>query len=241
MSVSDLVGDIEGVRRRTRLATRGGAVPLAILGLLVAGAAPVYAAASRHNVIVGSSGFGSWSEADAYRHTSVFNRLLLAHPNVNDYRGVGFYWLLAAPLAFAAVAAYYAWRARSTGLSIDGWRVAAFGGALFALLLGVLAYTGGPTTTGFVVEGVQPIDVVNPFLVVALSVFALAWVERSVAVLLAGVAFAGFLAVADTFSFSGHHNIGWEKLAAWSWATLILGAVLLLSSGVVALVRRGRA
>jgi hypothetical protein len=241
MSVSDLVGDIEGVRRRTRLATRGGAIPLAILGLLVLCAAPVYAAASRHNVFFGDNVFGSWSESDAYPHPSVFTRLLLAHPNVNDFHGIGIYWLVAAPVAFAAVAAYYAWRARRTGLSVDGWRVAAFGGGLFAVLVGVLAYTGGPVSSGFDQDGVQPIDVVNPFLVVALCVFALAWVERSVAVLLAGVTFSGLLAVADTISFSNHANVGWERVGAWSWATFILGAVLLLWAGVVALVRRRRA
>ena len=233
MAASDLVGEIEGVRRTTRRATRGGAVPLALLGLLVACAAPVYAAASRHDVhFVGGGGFFD----PGLREPSWTDRLLLAHPNVTGSNAIGVYWLVAAPLAFAAVAAYYAWRARRTGLSIDGWRVAAFGGALFAVLLAVMANAGGSGR-----DGMQAIDVLNPFLVVALSVFALAWVERSVTVLLAALTFLGFLVLADGYSYSSLSNIGWERLASWGWATLVLGAVLLLWSGVVALVRRPRA
>jgi hypothetical protein len=239
VSVSDLVGDIEGVRRRTRRATRGGAVPLALLGLLVGGAAPAYAIASVHNVSYGG-GSGELVFPSVHR-PSFLDRLLLAHPNVTGSNAIGIYWLLAAPVAFAAVAAYYAWRARRTGLSVDGWRVAAFGGGLFAALVLVMAYAGGPLTGGYDMPGIHAIDVVNPFLVVALSVFALAWVERSVVVLLAGLVFAGCVATADWWTYSSQRNVGWENWTSWGWMTVILGGVLLVWAGIVGLVRRPRA
>jgi hypothetical protein len=239
MNVSELVGEIEGVRRRTRRAARGGAVPLGILALLVLGAAPVYAVASQS--VVDGDGTGVFlfdPAADTFRVT-YFERLLNAHPNVTGHPGIGLYWLIAAPLAFAAIAAYYTWRARRTGIATNGWWVAAAGASLLALLIATMWHAGGAMTHDFDTGGPRPVDYVNPFLVVAVSVFVLAWVERSVAVLLAAVTFLGCLLLADTYSYATLSNVGFEDLASWGTATAILGAVLLLGTGVVAFVRRG--
>lgn len=231
--MSDLVGEIEGVRRRTRRESRGGAVPLALLGLLVACAAPAYAAAVRFATADGS-GFVSFEP----RRTTFVDRLLHAHPNVTGSDSIGRYWLVAAPLVFGAVAAYYVWRARRSGISIDGWRVAALGGGLFALLVAAMAFAGGAAVAH---DGFSAAGLLNPFLVVAVAVLTLAWVERSVAILLAGVTFAVATALADVFVYAEVNGPAWEYWTSWGWATVILGGVLLLWSGIVAVVRRPRA
>src|SRR5687767_4131074 len=118
MTVSDLVGEIEGVRRRTRRATRGGAVPLALLGLLVLFAAPVYAAAW-DQMVTEPGEPNEWHYYAGPRTPTFLDRLLWVHPNGSGYEGIGLYWLIAVPVTFAAVAAYYTWRARRTGLSVD--------------------------------------------------------------------------------------------------------------------------
>lgn len=234
MSVSDLVGEIEGVRRRTRRATRGGAVPLAILGLLVVFAAPVYAAAW-DEMVTEPGEPNELRYLPALRPPSFLDRLLWVHPNGSGYEGIGLYWLLAAPVAFAAVAAYYTWRARRTGLSVDGWRIAAVGAALFGALVATMAAGGAVALGAHELDGVHPYHFVNPFLVVAVAVFALAWVERSVTVVLAGLMFSAALVVADVFAYSMAYG---ELRTKWGWTTFILGAVLLFWSGVLALVRR---
>lgn len=239
MSVSDLVGEIEGVRRRTRRASRGGAVPLAILGLLVTGAAPVYAAAADR--YMDPQPFGETTYVIMHPRITLADRLLRAHPNMTDDLGIGLYWLLVPPLAFAAVAAYYLWRAHRTGLSIDGWRVAAIGAGLFALLVAVMAYAGGQLEPDPYYSGFRLTDLVNPFLVVALAVLVLAWVERSRAIAVAGTLFLGLVVFANAFVYPDPRNGGWRNVASWGWATLVLGGVLLVSSGIVALVRRPRA
>lgn len=236
MTVSDLVGEIDDVRRRTRRATRGGAVPLALLGLLVACAAPVYAAA--WDVMVTEPGEPNEVRyLPALRPPSFFERLLRAHPNGSGHEGIGVYWLLAAPVAFAAVAAYYAWRARRTGLAVPGWRIAGIGAALFGALVATMAAGGAVALGGHELEGLQPVHFANPFLVVTIAVFVLAWVERSVVVALAGLMFAAAVAIADIAAYS-MNAAGWMLYTKWGWTTFILGAVLLFWAGVLALVRR---
>jgi hypothetical protein len=234
MSVSDLVGEIEGVRRRTRRASSGAAVPLALLGLLVALAAPVYGLAAKSIFV--ESGSGHFDLSDLFQRPHVLTRILRVHPNMSNYRGIGIYWLVAAPLAFGAIAAYYAWRARRTGLSVDGWRVAIAGaGALAALVLTM--YFGGAAASQGESGDLRAGNFLNPFLIVALAVFALAWVERSAGVLVAGVAFLTAVVLADVAVYADIRDEGWYRIASWGWATLALGGVLLLAGAVAAVAR----
>ncbi|HWL38465.1 MAG TPA: hypothetical protein VNQ77_19920 [Frankiaceae bacterium] len=239
MSVSDLVGEIEGVRRRTRRASSGAAVPLALLGLLVALAAPVYALASDSNTFYGPGpAYGELTLPLA--EPTFLDRLLWVHSTSTRYDGIGWYWLLAAPLAFAAIAAYYHLRARRTGLSIDGWRVAAVGGVVFGALVATMAY-GALANAGWGFgDGIRPGDLVSPFLVVALGVFVLAWVERSVTAAVAGVAYVAALGFGHWATFESQLNNGWQGPFSWGFMVLWLGVVLLVAAGVAGLAQRTR-
>lgn len=240
MSVSGLVGEIDDVRRRTRRARAGAAVPLAVLGLLVAGAAPIYALASDSVVHYGGDSGMRYVINDYLREPSVLHRLLWVHSTSTRHAGVGIYWLVAAPLAFALIAAYYVRRARRTGLSVDGWRVAAVGAVAFVALVATMAY-GAFTNEGWGFgEGLRPGDLVSPFLVVALGVFTLAWVERSALTAAGGVAYLAALAFGQWATFGSLSNPGWQHAFSWGFMTLWLGLVLLLAAGVVGTVQRAR-
>ena len=237
MSVSDLVGEIEGVRRRTRRASSGAAVPLALLGLLVCGSAPFYAAmfnGSNHRGGDGYSGFVVYP----MKPPSFLDRLLRLHPSpYENSRALGLYWLLGVPVTFALVAGWYAWRARRTGVSIDGWRVAVAGGAVFAGLVVSLVF-GGLVLRDAGNEGVHPANFLNPLLVVVIGVFAVAWVQRSIGVLTVAVVFAAAVATADALVYSLYNlEFPWDGFMGWGWATIILGGVLLLSAAVAAVAR----
>ena len=238
MSVSDLVGEIEGVRRRTRRASAGAAVPLALLGLLVAGAAPVYALASDSNTYYGGEGYGEL--VGPLSEPTFLDRLLWVHSTTTRYDGIAYYWLIAAPLIFAAIAGYYRWRARRTGLSVDGWRVAAAGVGVFGALVATMAY-GALADVGWGFgDGIKAGDFVSPFLVVALAAFVLAWVERSVTAAVGGVAYLAALAWGHWATFESQADNGWQGPFSWGFMVLWLGVVLLLAAGVAGLVQRGR-
>ncbi len=238
MSVSDLVGEIEGVRRRTRRATAGAAVPLALLGLLVAAASVVYGAATATHVGDGST-YGELTFP--LPEPTLLDRLLWVHSISTRYDGVGYYWLIGAPLVFVAMAAYYRWRAQRTGLSVNGGRVAAAGAGVFAVLVATMAYGAfGNYGWGFD-EGIRLGDFVSPFLVVALGVFVLAWVERSVLAAVTGVVYVAALVFAHVVTFHSTVNNGWEAIASWGPMVLYLGLILLAGAAVAAVRERSAA
>lgn len=240
MSVSDLVGEIEGVRRRTRRASYGAAVPLALLGLLVAAAAPIYGVASDSNTHFPDEGPVGWTYVTFGGRPSLLDRLLWVHSTGTRHAAIGIFWLVAAPLVFAAIAAYYRRRAGRTGLSVDGWRVAAAGVGTFAALVGVMAFGAFNDYGWGLDEGLRAGDLVSPFLVVGLGVFVLAWVERSVLVALGGVAYVAALVFGQWATFGSLSNPEWRGVFAWSPMIVYLGLVLLLTAGVCALVQRTR-
>lgn len=229
MSASALVGEIEGVRRTTRRASFGAAVPLALLGLLVCGAAPFYAMA------YGTTVMGSGGELFVKEHAWT-TRVLPVQSNLGarDF-ALSVYWLVAVPVVFLAIAAYYAWRARGTGLSIDGWRVAAAGVGVYVALLGVMSALR--MVDGARPHGVGPAAFLNPLLVVAIGVFALARVERSRTVLAVAVVFALGVFGADVKVYAAYATESpWDTVRGWGTGTLLLGAWLLLAAAAAWLI-----
>ena len=244
MSVSDLVDEIEGVRRRTRRASAGAAVPLALLGVLVACAAPVYALASDSNTHYGDGAAGdsfSFDELMSSSEPTFFDQLLRVHPTSTGYEGIGYYWLIAAPIVFGAIAAYYTRCARRTGLSVDGWRVAAAAAGLFAALVATIAFRAFAGVGWGFGEGIRAGDFVSPFLVVAVGVFVLAWVERSVTAATGGIAYLAALGFGHWATFDSQANPGWQHPFSWGFMVLWLGVVLLLAAGIAGVAQRVRA
>jgi hypothetical protein len=243
MSVSDLVGEIDGLRERTRRASFGGAVPLAVLGALVAGTAPLYAAVFNETVFTSDdSGVVRFSFSPTpSRKPYWLLRLLGVHPGGVAYHRLSLYWLIGVPVAFGLVAAYYAWRARRTGISLDGWRVALVGAAVLAALV-VLVERTRPAVPGYGVGDLNVNNFANPLLVVAAGAFALAWVERSRALLVVAVVFALGLVAFDVRVLAqiGGSEGPYDNIQAVGTGALVLGGWLLASAGVLGAVRARR-
>jgi hypothetical protein len=240
MSVSDLVGEIDGLRERTRRASFGGALPLAVLGALVAGTAPLYAAAFRETHP--SDGSGSYGLVDLLGDRSKplwLLRLLRVHPGGEAYQRLSVYWVLAVPVAFGLIAAWYAWRARRTGLSLDGWRVALVGAGVLAALLATVE-RGVWLTPGYAGNDLQPGNFVNPLLVVVAGAFAIAWVERSKAVLAVAVVFLLGVLMFDVSSYAGVSEAPYQNIQSVGTGALVIGGWLLASAGVLGAVRARR-
>jgi hypothetical protein len=229
MSVSDLVGEIDTLRARTRRAAGSGAVPVALLGLLVAFAAPLYAATREPTGL----GFGEYTLGQSYQRPMFVTRFLRIDPGTPAEDRLAVYWLVGVPVAFLLVAAYYAWRARRTGISLDGWRVALAGGVVLAALLLAVELPAHGLPAEYRPNRLLLGNFVNPLLVVVVGAFAVAWVERSrvlgamATVFLAGVVTFDVRVLADQASGA------WGNLQSAGPATLVLAAWLLLAAAVV--------
>jgi hypothetical protein len=152
-------------------------------------------------------------------------------------RALSVYWLVAVPVTFLAIAAYYSWRARRTGFWLDGRKVAAVGVAVYVALLVLMAALR--MANGARPMGIGPGAYLNPLLVVVLGVFALARVERSRLVLGAAVAFLLAVFEVDSDAYMTHATASaWDNLSGWGAATMLLGALLLLAAAASWLVQR---
>jgi hypothetical protein len=215
--------------RRVRQAQRGTWFPLVLLGLVVFAAAPFYRL-GRHTVtcdpVLGARGGVEIIDRGACTQ-------VVGWPS-------GVYWILALVGAYAAIAAFYVFRARSRGV---GSRVLPYVGSGIAigLVFGVASawaqqleldnYSpGGPVAIGMV-----------PLVAIGLALFVLARMERSWAVLAFAV---GYLVVALLANGGGvGRGSGSGLPATWGFlpSLLIAGGVLLLGGMGFALAERRRA
>ncbi len=153
---------------------------------------------------------------------------------------VGVYWILAFVLAYAAIAVFYVYRARSRGV---GARVLPYVGSGIAagLVFGIAsAWTQQLNLEGFFPTGPVAVGLV-PLISIGLALFVLARVERNWPLL----AFAtGYLVVALLACGMGTRRLGLDvgsNLApTWSFlpALVAAGGVLLLGGMGFALAER---
>src|SRR3569833_1519346 len=215
--------------RRARQAQRGTWSPPALLGLVVVAAAPFYRLG---------------------RHTVTCDPALGARGGVEIIdRGVcvqvvgwpsGVYWILALVLAYAAIAAFYVFRARSRGV---GSRVLPYVGAGSAVGLvfgGASAWTQELKLESYSPAGPVAVGLV-PLVAISLALFVLARMERSWAVL----AFAAGRQERGRQIAGGgiRRGLGWDLPATWGFLPnlLLAGGVLLLGGAGFALAERYRA
>jgi hypothetical protein len=225
-----VLSSTDQLTRRVRQAQRGTWFPLVLLGVVVIAAAPFYRLG---------------------RHTVTCDPALGARGGVEIIdRGAcvqvaglpsGVYWIVAFVAAYAAIAAFYVFRARSRGV---GSRVLPYVGSgiavglvfgvasAFAQRLHLYDYSpGGPVAVGMV-----------PLVAIALALFVLARIERSWAVL----AFAAvYLVIALLVNSGGGPGRGSGSGIPATWGflpgLLIAGGVLLLGGASFALAERRRA
>ncbi|TWF82321.1 hypothetical protein FHX44_118270 [Pseudonocardia hierapolitana] len=153
--------------RRVRHAQRGTWFPLVLLGLVIAAAAPFYRLG---------------------RHVVTCDPALGARGGVQIIDGgacvqvvgwpVGIYWIVAFVLAYAAIAAFYVYRARNRGV---GARVLPYVGTGIAtgLVLGIAsAWSQQLDIVGYFPTGPVAVGMV-PLISIGLALFVLARVERN--------------------------------------------------------------
>jgi hypothetical protein len=217
--------------RRVRHAQRGTWFPLVLLGLVVVAAAPFYRF-GRH-VVTCDPASGARGGVEIIDKGSCVQ--VVGWP-------AGVYWILALVLAYAAIAAFYVFRARSRGV---GARILPYVGSGIAvgLVFGIAsAWTQQLDLESYSPAGPVAVGLV-PLIAISLALFVLARVERSWAVL----AFAaGYLAVAFLAYGNGLRRLalgfGWNLTSTWGFlpGLLFAGGVLILGGMGFALAERLR-
>jgi len=228
-TAQQVLSTTDQLTRRVRQAQRGTWFPLVLLGVVVVAAAPFYRLG---------------------RHTVTCDPVLGARGGVQIINGgvcvqvvgwpAGVYWILALVLAYAAIAAFYVFRARSRGV---GSRVLPYvaSGIAAGLVFGVAsAWTQQLRLESYSPAGPVAVGLV-PLVAISLALFVLARVERSWAVLAFAV---GYLAVALLASGIGIRGQGVGKSLPATWgflpSLLLAGGVLLLGGVGFALAERRR-
>jgi hypothetical protein len=208
--------------RRVRHAQRGAWFPLVLLGLVVVASAPFYRL-GRH-VVTCDPALGARGGVQIIDRGACVQ--VVGWP-------VGVYWILAFVLAYAAIAAFYVYRARSRGV---GARVLPYVGAGIAagLVFGIAsAWSQQLGVLGYLPTGPVAVGLV-PLISIGLALFVLARVERNWPLL----AFAiGYLVVALLACGMGVRglglNVGSNLGPMWSFLPgLVVAAGVLLLDGV---------
>jgi hypothetical protein len=221
--------------RRVRRAQRGAWFPLVLLGLVAAGAAPFYRVGPHPHatctaiVTRGPGGIAAGPGTGAVKCFIAFGWPAFI------------YWVIALAAAYAVVAGFYVLRARRRGVGarIRPYVIAGLAGVmLVAVLWLVQRYLGSQTRypSALVVHGL------NPLLAIGLALFALAWAERSRALLV--FAAANLAAVVGNFyDIDGLlRDHGLAVSLPWTFVPRLwaAAAVLLLAGAAFAIAGRQR-
>jgi hypothetical protein len=220
---------------RVRRAQRGSWFPLLLLGLVVVGAAPFYRVGPHPDAIcaaVTSQGTGGVPAGPGQRAVKCF--IAFGWPAF-------IYWVIALAGAYVLIAGFYMLRARRRGVGtrIRPYVIAGIAGVLLvALLWLVQRYLASQSRfpSALVVHGL------NPMLTIGLALFALAWAERSLALL--AFAAANLAAVLTNFyDIDGLlREHGWAVPLQWTFVPRLwfAGGVLLLAGAAFAVAGRLR-
>lgn len=215
--------------KRTREARRGFWFPLVLFGVIVIGAAPWYvtSATAGCSAVTGVAPVVEICHA----HDSFFGSV----PGV-DSGGATLYWLIAVVLGYAVTVAFYQWRRLRTGVAGRALPYALAGVALLAL--SVLASPAAAQSWHFDPFAHLPGDLVlrglTPLLVIALGLFVLAWLERSIPLTAFAVLFLVVALVSNLYDVENQtSSLGWTVPGDWTMVpNLWLSGFTLLLGGL---------
>jgi hypothetical protein len=216
---------------RVRQAQRGTWFPLALLGLIVVAATPLYRVSTGLHAACGpatATPGGTSRECVAFLGWAAFT-----------------YWTIALVLAYAVIGGFYVVRARRRGI---GTRIVpyAIAGVMAGLVLTITAvwpvarHLSDPQSfspAALIVHGL------NPLLAIGLALLVLAWVERLWALLAFAVAYSAFTLSVSLFSVSRlFRHLGWTLPGHWVLVPgLLLAALpLLIAAACFAVAERDR-
>ena len=228
-AAQQVLSTTDQLTRRVRQAQRGTWFPLALLGLVVVAAAPFYRL-GRHTVTCDPA-------LGARGGVEIINRgvcvQVVGWPS-------GVYWILALVLAYAAIAAFYVFRARSRGV---GSRVLPYvgSGIVIGLVFGVAsAWAQQLELDSYSPAGPVAIGMV-PLVAIGLALFVLARIERSWAVLAFAVGYLVIALLVNSGGFGRGSGSGLPMTWGFLPNLLIAGGVLLLGGVGFAVAERRRA
>jgi len=224
-SSRELLDAVRHVSKETRRARHGYWFPVLLSGLIILGNLP----------------FNYFRIGHYGGHFSGFFGFCLCTGVGNHPFGSTLYWLIAMPLGFAAVAAYYVARSRRTGLRVRIWPYIVTGVVIFGLVILTAAQVPAPLRFMYRIDvwtRYATIQGFAPILVISFAFFALAIIERSKAFWVITLAFLGVAVLANTYNIS---NIG-QRLH-WTWpdwpANLAFAGGFLVFAGLVSLIGLG--
>ena len=228
---SELLAAATQAVQRTREARRGFWFPLVLFGIIIIGAAPWYRVGSD----TGCFGFTPVGSQQTLCSDMVGGGFFGLYPGV-DSTGTALYWLVAVVLGYAATVAFYHWRRLRTGVA---GRILPY--VLTGVALLALAVMATPTVSWHwhqdpftVMPGDLSIRGMAPLLVVALGLFVLARLERSVPLAAFACLFLTVALVSNLYDVENQTPaIGWTPSEQWSllpnlWLsgfTLLLGGI----------------
>lgn len=221
-----LLGAVERVQKEARRARHGYWFPLLLSGLIILGDLP----------------FSYW-RIGHYRGSfnGFWGFCFCTFPGNHPF-GSTLYWLIAVPLGFAAVAAYYVVRARRTGLKGKIWPYVATGIALFGLVILTGARVPAPLRFMYRVDvwtRYATIQGLAPVLVIALAFFALAVIERSKALWVITLAFFGIAILANTYNIeNAFYRINHWIVPGWAANIAVAGGFLVFFGTVCLIAQR---
>jgi hypothetical protein len=196
------MGDVTQLRQRTRIARQGFWFPLVILGLVIAGSTPFYFAPTPLGVLRGHPGRAlpaatavplQHSTSGSFGHVTSASSYLPGGALTKSPHAAALYWLIALPLAYVVIFAWYRLRARRRGIATSPVAYVVTGLALLAALVASSVGTANLLHLPSVITRLDGSDLsvrgLMAVLAVGLGLFVLAFVERSRSLLAFSVAF----------------------------------------------------
>jgi hypothetical protein len=231
----ELLEGLDRVVQKTRGARHSYWFPLFLFGLIILGALPFY-----RPVFNPHAGTGPFVEVFQSSHS--LDRLGLGGLPGSHLWGAAFFWLVAVPLAYVAVAMYYIARSRRTGLQSRIWPFAVGGIALFGLLLatapGVVALFHPPEWLVAWQTGLGDLYIrgLTPVLIIALGFFVLARMERSWALFWISFVFLIVAFLANLYNISNAFYRIWTPYKPHHWIVPDWAANLAVAGGFLVFV-----
>jgi hypothetical protein len=173
---TELLADVQRLRRRTRVARHGYWFPLLVVGLLALGALPLFRYPSLAEQLANNTAHQVGPGSYAINRPAWIRGVTTGGQFLADAAALSLYWLVAIPLGYVATVAFYRYHARRSGVASSSLRPYIATG--LALLAALLLLAGGATGL-IIVPGDLVVRGLAPLLTVPLALLMLARIERS--------------------------------------------------------------
>jgi hypothetical protein len=235
---SELLGEMRALRRQARAVRHGYWFPLVLFGLLTCVSVPFY----RQPAPPMRTG------EYAIREAGPVLPFLGGYPGFTGSDYLAYYWMAALLGGLLLTQLWYWWHARRVGLAT---RARAYLITMAALTVAAIVITplSELRSPGWLhaLSALQPGDLVLrgtfPFVIIAASLLALAWAERSLALTITAVIYAGAALLASLYDIVNIvSRLGWNLPPTdQSLPNVLLPALVLIAGAAAAFaVRRHR-